>query len=252
MGRLGALKVPSDYCSAVGKHVMDKKLGSMKSHDWHVLMQQFMPLALRGLMDTNVRLSLMRLSQVFRNICAKVWDPASLSSLREDVAVTLSMIERELPGAFFDVMTHLVLHVVEELAICGPVHSRWMYLVERTLGTLKKYVRNQARPEASMASRYVLDETLGFVTEYMQMFTQVRRRLWDANEEEGVYGEVLEGFGFKFRLLPSARDLAHHYVLTNAACLAPWVRYLPPKPNTHSIFMTWCYIYKLLYVGHIM
>ncbi len=42
IGRLGALKVPSDYCSVVGKHVMDKKLGNMKSHDWHVLMQQFM------------------------------------------------------------------------------------------------------------------------------------------------------------------------------------------------------------------
>jgi hypothetical protein len=38
MGRLGALKVPSAYCSAVGKHVMDKKLGNMKIHDWHVLM----------------------------------------------------------------------------------------------------------------------------------------------------------------------------------------------------------------------
>ncbi len=62
MGRLGALKVPLDYCSAVGKHVMDKKLGNMKSHDWHVLIHQFMPLVLRGLMDTNVCLSLMRLS----------------------------------------------------------------------------------------------------------------------------------------------------------------------------------------------
>jgi hypothetical protein len=162
------------------------------------------------------------------------------------------MIEWELPGAFFDVMTHLVLHVVEKLAIYGPIHSRWMYPVEQTLGTLKKYVRNRTRPEASMASGYVLDETLGFVTEYMQMFTQVRCRVWDANEEEGVYGEVLKGSRSKFRLLPSTRDLAHHYVLTNAACLAPWVRYLPPKPNTHSIFMTWYYIYKLLYVGHIM
>jgi len=46
-------------------------------------------------MDTNVRLSLMRLSRVFRNIYAKVWDPTSLPSLREDVVVTLSMIEWE-------------------------------------------------------------------------------------------------------------------------------------------------------------
>ncbi len=122
-------------------------------------------------METNVRLSLMRLSQVFHNICAKVWDPTSLPSLREDVAITLSMIKWELPGAFFDVMTHLVLHVVEELAICGFVQTRWMYPIEWTLGTLKKYMRNQARPEASLASGYVLDETLGFVIEYMQMFT---------------------------------------------------------------------------------
>ncbi len=100
MGRLGALKVPSDYCSVVGKHVMDKKLGNMKSHDWHVLMQQFMTLALRGLMDTNVHLSLIRLSQIFYNIYVKVWDPASLPSLREDVTVTLSMIEWELPVHF--------------------------------------------------------------------------------------------------------------------------------------------------------
>ncbi len=41
---------------------MDKKLGLMKSHDWHVLMQQLMPLTPRGLMDVHVCLSLMRLS----------------------------------------------------------------------------------------------------------------------------------------------------------------------------------------------
>jgi hypothetical protein len=72
----------------------------------------------------------MGLNRVFYNICAKIWDPASLPSLREDDIVTLSMIEWELSSAFFDVMTHLVLHVVEELAICGPVHSRSMYPIE--------------------------------------------------------------------------------------------------------------------------
>jgi len=61
MNRLASLKVPTDYCGSLGKHIMDKKLRLMKSHDWHVLMQQLMPLALRGLMDAHVRLSLMRL-----------------------------------------------------------------------------------------------------------------------------------------------------------------------------------------------
>jgi len=84
-------------------------------------------------------------------------------------------------------------------------------------------VRNQARLEASMVLGYVLDETLAFVIEYMQMFTHVRHQVWDGDEEEKVYGEVLEGFGSKFRLLPSAHDLAHQYVFTNATCLTPWV-----------------------------
>jgi hypothetical protein len=42
------------------------------------------------------------------------------------MATMLSLAEWELLGAFFDVMTHLVLHVVEELNICGPMHSRAM------------------------------------------------------------------------------------------------------------------------------
>ncbi len=56
--------------------------------------------------------------------------PNITTSLRENVIITLSVIEWELLGAFFDVMTHLVLHVVEELAICEPIHSRWMYSIE--------------------------------------------------------------------------------------------------------------------------
>ncbi len=33
MNRLASLKVPTDYCDSLGKHIMDKKLGLMKSHD---------------------------------------------------------------------------------------------------------------------------------------------------------------------------------------------------------------------------
>ncbi len=54
MNRLASLKVPTYYCSSLGKHIMDKKLGLMKNHDWHVLMQLLMPLALWGLMDAHV------------------------------------------------------------------------------------------------------------------------------------------------------------------------------------------------------
>jgi hypothetical protein len=118
-------------------------------------------------MDPHVWLALMRLSWIFHKICVKVWDPTQLPMLQEDVATTLSLLEWELPGAFFDVMTHLCLHAVEELAICGPMHARWMYPIERVLKTFKAYVWNKARPKASIAENYIYDETIGFLTEYM-------------------------------------------------------------------------------------
>jgi hypothetical protein len=50
------------------------------------------------------------------------------------------------------------------------VTTRWIYHVERYMKTLKSYVRNMARLEASMAEMYVKDECIGFITEYMQRF----------------------------------------------------------------------------------
>jgi hypothetical protein len=35
---LESLKTPSGYASTIGKHLWNKKYGSLKSHDYHVLM----------------------------------------------------------------------------------------------------------------------------------------------------------------------------------------------------------------------
>ena len=91
--------------------------------------------------------------------------------------------------------------------------------------TLKQYVRNTARPEASMAEGYVKDECLGFITEYMQRFEVVDRRVWDADEEYGDAEEVLEGAGTTFVMTQALRDLAHQHVLTNISLLEPWHRW---------------------------
>jgi hypothetical protein len=51
--------------------------------------------------------------------------------------------------------------------MCGPVATRWMYPVERYMKILKSYVRNTARPKATMAEGYVKEECIGFITEYL-------------------------------------------------------------------------------------
>jgi hypothetical protein len=87
--------------------------------------------------------------------------------------------------------------------------------------TLKNYVRNMARPEASMAEGYLKEECLGFVTEYLQRFDVVHQRVWDADEEYGDAEEVLEGAGKPFMLSPELYDVAHKYVLKNIAVMQP-------------------------------
>jgi len=179
----------------------------------------------------------MQFNRVFCIICAKVWDPSDFQALRDDVATTFSLLEWELPIAFFDIMTNLTLHVVEELDVCGPVHVRWMYPIEQALKMFKTYVRSRARPEASMAEGYFYDKTIRFVTKYMQIFSDVQHQIWDADEKEGVCSEVLEGAIIKFIFDSGCRDLAHQYVFTNASCMAPWVRefYITLMPSSKLI-----------------
>jgi hypothetical protein len=121
-------------------------------------------------------------------------------------------------------MTHLVYHLVDELDVCGPVSSKWMYPIERYMKTLKHYVRNPARPEACMAEGYVRDECLGFTTEYLHRFEVVDRRVWDADEEYGDAEEVLEGAGAKYMMSAALRDIAHQYALSNLSVMESWHR----------------------------
>ena len=83
----------------------------------------------------------MRLSQVFVRLCVKSVDPLSMEQLFEDTAEILCMLEKVFPTSFFDVMSHLPIHLVQQLDICGSVHSRWMYPMEQYLKRLKGYVK---------------------------------------------------------------------------------------------------------------
>ena len=61
------------------------------------------------------------------------------------------------PPGFFDIMVHLIVHLVREIKCCGPVFLRWMYLVERYMKILKGYTKNLHRPKASIVERYIAE-----------------------------------------------------------------------------------------------
>jgi hypothetical protein len=51
----------------------------------------------------------------------------------------------------------------------------------------------------------------------------VSKRVWDAEKEEGVFGDILEGAPIKVVLSSILRNLTHEYVLTNTKIMGPWI-----------------------------
>lgn len=84
--------------------------------------------------------------------------------LKAKTVETMSTIEKVCPLACFDIMTHLVVHLVKEFKLCGLVHTRWMFPMERYMKALKGYIRNMAQLEGNMVMGYSSEEKLGFYT----------------------------------------------------------------------------------------
>ena len=215
---VSAICTPTGYGSALGKHLKKSKFQGLKSHDYHCLIQQIIPVVSRTLLQPLQRTALIRLGNSLNRICARVVEKAALAALRVYVAETLCYLELCFPPSFFDVMEHTLVHLVDELEICGPVGGRWMYPCERYLGTLKSFVRNKAQPEASMAKGYVAEEALGFCTEYLNLQQYTKRHIWEAEEEESLRASVVEGAGRVYNISEAELQRAHTYVISQHAC----------------------------------
>ena len=87
-------------------------------------MQQLLLVAIRGILPNNVRNVLTRLCFFFNAICAKVIDPDKLDELENEAIIILCQLEMYFPPAFFDIMIHLMVHLVREIRLCGPVYLR--------------------------------------------------------------------------------------------------------------------------------
>ena len=72
------------------------------------------------------------------------------------------------PPSFFNIMTHLLVQLVKEIGILGPVFLHNMFPFERYFAVVKKYVHNWARPEGSIAKGYVTEEVTEFCVDYVE------------------------------------------------------------------------------------
>ncbi|GJT57833.1 putative transposon, En/Spm-like protein [Tanacetum coccineum] len=154
------IKFPDGYASNIGGcvNLNDSSFYSFKSHECHVFMQRLLPIALKGMIPNAIWDAITELCTFFRVICSKELHIEDLETLKDSIVVTICKLEKVFPPGFFDSMEHLVIHLVNEAINGGPEQYRWMYLYERKLGSLKRTIRNRARPEGSIVEAHRVSE----------------------------------------------------------------------------------------------
>ena len=92
-------------------------------------MTQLIPVALRGILPANVRATIIKFCMFLNAISQKAIDPSSLIRLQEDVVQSLVSLDMIFLPSFFNIMTHLLVHLVKETAILDPVflHNRFPF-----------------------------------------------------------------------------------------------------------------------------
>ncbi|GJS58859.1 hypothetical protein Tco_0653643 [Tanacetum coccineum] len=127
---------------------------------------QLLPYGLQKYLDPDVAKPIIKLCSFFKQICAQTLMEDDMVKDESQLINILCNLEQIYPPTFFDIMIHF--HLPKEALEGGPIPYRWMYPFERYMKKLKKYVRNKAKPEGSIAEGYVAEEALNFCSYYFQ------------------------------------------------------------------------------------
>jgi hypothetical protein len=118
---------------------------------------------------------------------------------KREIPHLMCEMKKYIPPTFFNAQENYLIHQVEEIEIYGPVHTRSMWMVERHLKSLKALVRQRACPEGSMVERYMVYQSMVYISEYLPKLVvptmHAVDRIWDVNSKKFEEQEHLLGKG---------------------------------------------------------
>jgi hypothetical protein len=104
---------------------------------------------------------------------------------KREIPRLMCEMQNYIPPTFFNAQEHCLIHQVEEIEICGPVHTRSMWMVERHLKSLKALVRQRACPEGSMVEGYMVYQSMVYISQYLHKLATPTMhavdRIWGVN-----------------------------------------------------------------------
>ncbi len=140
--------------------------------------------------------------------------------MRVIAAEVVCKLEKAFLPSFFDCQVHLLVHLVDEIAIVGPVHCRWMYWLERYMAVLKGYVRNHARVEGSMAIGHLAAKNMFYCTNILATTYPSCSHVWMEEREEEE--DRLTGAIKTCMLLPTELIQLTTFMLNNSNVMEEW------------------------------
>ena len=99
----------------------EEKIYGMKSHDCHVFMQRLLPIIFRDMLSKSIWRVVTKLSQFFKILCVSEFRYQDVKIIKRNVITTVCKLEKIFPPAFFNSMEHLLIHLLYEAKVGGPV-----------------------------------------------------------------------------------------------------------------------------------
>lgn len=161
-------------------------------------------------------------------------DKSSLSNARTMAVEAVCLIEEAFPRSILSSQLHVVVHLIDEIAICGVVHSRWMFFLERFLKTLKGFVRQRARPEGSMAEGWLVQESFVYMSEYLCRIDPSMPRLWSMEVDERLISHVPQGKGKPGRMDQNMLQKINSFCIRNAHIMEKWIQRFTTAQQTRD------------------
>ena len=110
--------------------IAEMKVSGYKSHNAHFIMHYLHQVAVRKVLPKNVAMVLIRLGNYFRAICSKVIRRSDLDKTKVEIKDIECELEKNFVPSFFELMTHLPIHLVDEIKLGGPTYLRDVFYRE--------------------------------------------------------------------------------------------------------------------------
>ena len=146
--------------SLKGAFTKGNDLNGLKSHDWHKFLQFILPIAITGCLTENIRTVIYKIATLVRWISQKEIASDTVELMKTNAIEAVTMMEKYLPSDVLTIQVHLLLHVVDEVAVCrdgtftmdvlfGALHENFEGVCSSTSSPRRKYGNGMASARVS-------------------------------------------------------------------------------------------------------